>query len=195
MIDLLEIRPCRRGAAPKRDYDAGVGRWTMKDPVRFAGGSFNLYVYVGNDPINSRDRTGKGRELNLPCAACLATVTAAHVACETAPEWAEQHHIPFPLHPDVCKEAIQTPDERCDCELYTTYPDPPETPGSCPRNEFWPGYGPYCDPLHQSCPNLAYDPGYVPPGPDPSSSDSPDDPCSGPGPGPVYGPFPSPVCH
>ena len=35
-----------------RDYDAAVGRWTARDPVLFDGGDSNLYVYVGNDPIN-----------------------------------------------------------------------------------------------------------------------------------------------
>jgi len=35
-----------------RDYDAEVGRWTSKDPVRFDGGDNNLYGYVVNDPVN-----------------------------------------------------------------------------------------------------------------------------------------------
>jgi RHS repeat-associated protein len=33
-----------------RDYDASVGRWTSKDPIRFSGGLLNLYGYVANDP-------------------------------------------------------------------------------------------------------------------------------------------------
>ena len=40
-----------------RDYDPQVGRWTTKDPILLAGG-FNLYVYVGNDPINATDVSG-----------------------------------------------------------------------------------------------------------------------------------------
>jgi RHS repeat-associated protein len=51
-----------------RDYDAETGRWTAKDPLGFAAGQENFYVYVGNDPINSIDPDGLrcrgiGREL------------------------------------------------------------------------------------------------------------------------------------
>jgi RHS repeat-associated protein len=41
-----------------RDYDPAAGRWTARDPIFFQGGEANLYVYVGNDPIGSRDPTG-----------------------------------------------------------------------------------------------------------------------------------------
>ncbi|MGQ0593407.1 MAG: RHS repeat-associated core domain-containing protein, partial [Gammaproteobacteria bacterium] len=41
-----------------RDYDAETGRWTAKDPIRFAGGDTNLYGYVLNDPVNLRDPLG-----------------------------------------------------------------------------------------------------------------------------------------
>jgi RHS repeat-associated protein len=40
-----------------RDYDAQAGRWTTRDPIGMAGG-WNLYEYVDNDPINSRDPLG-----------------------------------------------------------------------------------------------------------------------------------------
>ena len=40
-----------------RDYDASIGRWTSKDPIRFRGG-INLYGYVVNDPINAYDPRG-----------------------------------------------------------------------------------------------------------------------------------------
>jgi RHS repeat-associated protein len=41
-----------------RDYDASVGRWIAKDPILFDGGQANLYVYVGNDPVNWFDPSG-----------------------------------------------------------------------------------------------------------------------------------------
>jgi RHS repeat-associated protein len=41
-----------------RDYDPATGRWTARDPVRFAGGQANLYAYVGGDPVGRRDPTG-----------------------------------------------------------------------------------------------------------------------------------------
>lgn len=41
-----------------RDYDPETGRWTAKDPIRFAGGDPNLYGYVLNDPVNLIDVNG-----------------------------------------------------------------------------------------------------------------------------------------
>lgn len=42
-----------------RDYDADTGRWTAKDPIRFSGGTLNLYAYASGDPVNLADPTGK----------------------------------------------------------------------------------------------------------------------------------------
>jgi RHS repeat-associated protein len=44
-----------------REYDGTTGRWTSKDPGRFAGGA-NLYAYSFGDPVNWVDLTG-----NAPC--------------------------------------------------------------------------------------------------------------------------------
>ncbi|WP_169787093.1 RHS repeat-associated core domain-containing protein [Hyalangium minutum] len=41
-----------------RDYDAETGRWTTKDPIRFAGGDTNFYVYVANQPHMHVDPSG-----------------------------------------------------------------------------------------------------------------------------------------
>lgn len=41
-----------------RDYDAEVGRWTAKDPIRFAGGDMNIYGYTSQNPVNRIDPQG-----------------------------------------------------------------------------------------------------------------------------------------
>jgi RHS repeat-associated protein len=41
-----------------RDYDPATGRWITKDPIRFAGGSTNLYEYAFGDPVNAKDPSG-----------------------------------------------------------------------------------------------------------------------------------------
>jgi RHS repeat-associated protein len=41
-----------------RDYGAVTGRWTAKDPIRFAGGDANLYTYVGGNPVSFVDPLG-----------------------------------------------------------------------------------------------------------------------------------------
>jgi len=41
-----------------RDYDPDTGRWTAKDPIRFAAGDTDLYGYCLNDPVNMIDLLG-----------------------------------------------------------------------------------------------------------------------------------------
>ncbi len=41
-----------------RDYDAGTGKWTAKDPIGFDGGDTNLYGYVLQDQVDLTDTTG-----------------------------------------------------------------------------------------------------------------------------------------
>jgi RHS repeat-associated protein len=45
-----------------RDYDAGVGRWTCKDPVGFGGGSLGFYEYMRGDPLAGTDASGLGAD-------------------------------------------------------------------------------------------------------------------------------------
>ncbi|MES1188969.1 MAG: RHS repeat-associated core domain-containing protein [Myxococcales bacterium] len=56
-----------------REYDPETGRWLSKDPIRFDGGQVNLYVYVGNDPVNGWDPAG--------LSACGTAAAAAIAAC------------------------------------------------------------------------------------------------------------------
>ena len=49
----------------ERDYDAVTGRWVQKDPLRFGGGSGNLYTYVNGDVVNATDPTGLASYLCL----------------------------------------------------------------------------------------------------------------------------------
>jgi RHS repeat-associated protein len=41
-----------------RFYDPTTGRYTAEDPIGFAGGDFNLYAYVWNDPVRFIDPWG-----------------------------------------------------------------------------------------------------------------------------------------
>jgi RHS repeat-associated protein len=41
-----------------RDYDAISGRWTAKDPIGFAGGQANVFVYTGGNPVDLIDSNG-----------------------------------------------------------------------------------------------------------------------------------------
>ena len=41
-----------------RDYEPAAGRWTARDPILFDSGQANLFVYVGNNPVNLRDPMG-----------------------------------------------------------------------------------------------------------------------------------------
>ena len=59
-----------------RDYDAYTGRWTTKDPIRFAGGDTNLFGYVHNEPVSVTDPTG--------LAECTYDITPAKLVCRSA---------------------------------------------------------------------------------------------------------------
>ena len=49
-------------------YSPSLGRFLEEDPSGFAGGSANLYQYVGNNPVNFRDPMGlqaQGQDVKL----------------------------------------------------------------------------------------------------------------------------------
>jgi uncharacterized protein RhaS with RHS repeats len=52
-----------------------TGRWTSKDPIRFAGGDSNLYGYVVNDPVNWLDIDGLIRIKEGPTGADISNVS------------------------------------------------------------------------------------------------------------------------
>jgi RHS repeat-associated protein len=58
-----------------RDYDAEVGRWTAKDPIRFHAG-VALYDYAAGDPLNFRDGTGLDSKPAVSSSISSATVQA-----------------------------------------------------------------------------------------------------------------------
>jgi len=60
-----------------RDYDPVAGRWTAKDPIRFEGGQPNIYVNVGNSPLNMTDPTGKDYALDCLLKAVKGLATCA----------------------------------------------------------------------------------------------------------------------
>jgi len=64
-----------------RDYDPRVGRWTSKDPIRFAGVDPNLYGNVLGDPINLIDRESTG-PVGLGICVAAALGDAARTALE-----------------------------------------------------------------------------------------------------------------
>jgi RHS repeat-associated protein len=60
-----------------RDYDPMMRRWTQKDPIGFGGGQWNIYVYVGDDPINGSDPNGKDP----------ISLTVCETSCDVGAEW------------------------------------------------------------------------------------------------------------
>jgi RHS repeat-associated protein len=48
-----------------RDYDASIGRWTVKDPIGFEGETSNLYQYVFSNPLNAADLNGLQGDANI----------------------------------------------------------------------------------------------------------------------------------
>lgn len=41
-----------------RDYDPVLARWISRDPIGYIGSEWNLYEYVGSNPVNRQDPSG-----------------------------------------------------------------------------------------------------------------------------------------
>ena len=48
-----------RDCLEPRNYNPGTGRFISEDPIGFSGNDLNLYRYVGNNPINYTDPSGR----------------------------------------------------------------------------------------------------------------------------------------
>jgi uncharacterized protein RhaS with RHS repeats len=66
-----------------REYDPQTGRWTSRDPIRFAGGDTNLYAYVASDPVNHVDVAGLSSLTKLPVLCAADPVACAEITGTT----------------------------------------------------------------------------------------------------------------
>ncbi|HZZ84375.1 MAG TPA: RHS repeat-associated core domain-containing protein [Anaeromyxobacteraceae bacterium] len=96
-----------------RDYDPSVGRWTNKDPIRFDGGTTNLYEYAANDPVSYSDPSG-----------LVPTWLKAVVLA-----WQALWHTRLPPRPPF--DPLQPPPPRCPV-AGPPPPPPPPTPWEPP---------------------------------------------------------------
>ena len=92
-----------------RDYDAAAGRWTAKDPLRFASGSTALFGYVDDDPTNRSDPPGTG------LTECMHDCQRALFRCSRT----------FPV--SVCVQLYR------ECTRLCRRENPPDDPSMCPR--------------------------------------------------------------
>ncbi|MCP4346313.1 MAG: hypothetical protein GY795_12400 [Desulfobacterales bacterium] len=73
-----------------RDYDPDTGRWTAKDPIRFAGGDSDLYGYCMNNPVNLRDPLGLS---SLTFDRSDGTITLSDNAGNTVGSWEAANNV------------------------------------------------------------------------------------------------------
>ncbi|WP_242344342.1 RHS repeat-associated core domain-containing protein [Anaeromyxobacter terrae] len=109
-----------------RDYDPQTGRWTNKDPIRFAAG-LNLYAYVDNDPANRTDP--KGLYGTTSCAPYDARCqqNGHPYYCEIAPMFCEFFPKNEPVS-DCMRKCLQDYDKQRDTNVCEDKSNPFKNP-------------------------------------------------------------------
>jgi RHS repeat-associated protein len=104
-----------------RDYDPQVGRWTSKDPVRFADrtecGGLNLYLYACTDPLGSYDPAGLYRVFPFAKCGSLDPKLAVMVACGRIVGKCEEtlrKHGKLDCMKKACEKSSECPKIVCD---------------------------------------------------------------------------------
>ena len=128
-----------------RDYSSAIGRWVSKDPIRFRGGSLDLYGYVLNDPVNLSDPWGQVVPYPDPNAPPPGPIDNAGVlrslVCSAVGMWLGIPGLGIACNPPkidtpppspcgdgevpVCEKGV------CDCT------PPPPKPNMCYSNQDW----------------------------------------------------------
>lgn len=83
-----------------RYYDPSVGRFISEDPISFASGETNFFLYVGANPVAYRDPLGLNKMGNSQYCAMLAR-TIANLKMKLAERLGELHENPREL-PEAC---------------------------------------------------------------------------------------------
>jgi RHS repeat-associated protein len=117
-----------------RVYDANLGRWLSRDPLVDAEVSqgVNLYAYVGNDPVNLSDPTGR-----------FAAVLVAGLGITAADVIFNLGLLALAIEILTPDEGYRKPGERPDYPPPPpVFPPPPGQPWG-PRPGDWPPYEPW----------------------------------------------------
>jgi RHS repeat-associated protein len=104
-----------------REYDPEIGRWMSKDPIRFAGGQTNIYVYVGNDPINRRDPLGLNDKEFGNFLKCTGNILKCALVCDVASVGCYS-----------CLASVFGDLDGSSCYKPFGFPDPPDPPPPLP---------------------------------------------------------------
>jgi len=134
-----------------RDYASDVGRWIVRDPVRWQGGA-NKYLYVGSNPVGRRDITGfRGAAPAGPSfwPPPISPWDVAQEVCDVIFD-GQCHVLPDPFDPDIydndgpvtCYQLQQAGYDCCG-----TW----DSPYACPPDD-----DDNCDPRWQSCDDQCY---------------------------------------